>query len=319
MTEQSDECQNEFRASPSKLLPIIQTQSSPSHNFNDMSETTSPLSCPVQDVVESLPMSSSSQTSQRDNMRVQSKKSKRITWTTEEHRRFLEALSKYEKGNWKQISAYIQTKNVTQVASHAQKYFIRQGRSEEQKKRKSIHDMVLDTNIDNENSSSSKTNPAISQFYEIQPLQIQPQQSIPPTQYNQRQPPQVQPLQRQPLQSVHHTQFNQRQTPQVQPLQSVHHTQFNKIRRTHSVMEANSFNKKAHHPTQFAKMQPVHPMASVNSNNIVHQPAQFNPPTTNVFLQVNPVNTIIHHPSQFNQMQPTRETVYTNVKNWSRG
>ncbi|WVY92524.1 hypothetical protein V8G54_031612 [Vigna mungo] len=297
MTEQSHEWKNE--SSPSKLLPIIQTQSSPPHNFNDMSETTSPFSCPVQDVVESLPMLSSSQTSQRDNMRVQSKKSKRITWTTEEHRRFLEALSKYEKGNWKEISAYIQTKNVTQVASHAQKYFIRQGKSEKQKKRKSIHDMILDNtthSIDHiQNSSSSKTNPAISQFYEMQPLQVQPRQSIPPTQFNQRQPP------------------------QVQPLQSVHHTQFNQIRPTHQVMEANSFNNKAHHPTQFAQMQPVHPVVSVNSNNIARQPARFNQPATNVFVQVNPVNNIIHHPSQFNQMQPTRETVYTDVKNWSRG
>ena len=49
----------------------------------------------------------------------------------------------YGRGYWKKISYYIQTKDATQVASHAQKYFMRNNISQEQKKRKSIHDMVL--------------------------------------------------------------------------------------------------------------------------------------------------------------------------------
>jgi len=95
------------------------------------------------------------------------------------YRWFLEALDKYERGNWKTFLEYIQTKDTIQVASHALKYFIhalkyfiRQRRSEEQRKRKSIHDMLLEditrTDIHIQNSSSSETNPVISQFYDEQ-------------------------------------------------------------------------------------------------------------------------------------------------------
>jgi len=55
----------------------------------------------------------------------------------------LEGLYIYGRGYWKKISYYIQTKDATQVASHAQKYFMCNNMSKEQKKRKNIHDMVL--------------------------------------------------------------------------------------------------------------------------------------------------------------------------------
>lgn len=47
-------------------------------------------------------------------------------WSEEEHRAFLEGLNKYGKGKWTKIaSEFVKTRNSTQVASHAQKYYQR--------------------------------------------------------------------------------------------------------------------------------------------------------------------------------------------------
>jgi len=56
----------------------------------------------------------------------------------------LDGLQIYGKGNWKNISKYVKSRTPTQVASHAQKYFIRQNACAEKKKRKSILDITLD-------------------------------------------------------------------------------------------------------------------------------------------------------------------------------
>ncbi|KAF1899259.1 hypothetical protein Lal_00019385 [Lupinus albus] len=64
---------------------------------------------------------------------------KRILWTEEEHRQFVHGLDVYGKGKWKSISINIlPSKTPSQIASHAQKYFLRQSAAE--KKRRSIHD-----------------------------------------------------------------------------------------------------------------------------------------------------------------------------------
>ena len=65
-------------------------------------------------------------------------------WTEEEHKLFLQGLEKFGKGDWRSISRQcVLTRNPAQVASHAQKYFIRQegGGKEKPGKRVSIHDI----------------------------------------------------------------------------------------------------------------------------------------------------------------------------------
>ncbi|KAK1310504.1 Transcription factor DIVARICATA [Acorus calamus] len=64
-------------------------------------------------------------------------------WTEDEHRRFLEGLEKYGKGDWRSISRNaVVSRTPTQVASHAQKYFLRQSADKKDKKRSSIHDIT---------------------------------------------------------------------------------------------------------------------------------------------------------------------------------
>ncbi|KAG0466612.1 hypothetical protein HPP92_017562 [Vanilla planifolia] len=68
---------------------------------------------------------------------------KGIPWTEEEHKRFLMGLKKYGKGDWRNISRnFVTTRTPTQVASHAQKYFIRLSSGCKDKRRASIHDIT---------------------------------------------------------------------------------------------------------------------------------------------------------------------------------
>ncbi|KAK7251553.1 hypothetical protein RIF29_34849 [Crotalaria pallida] len=67
---------------------------------------------------------------------------KRIRWNEDEHRLFVKGVNKYGRGDWISISKYLlPSRTPSQIASHAQKYFIRQGTCAARKKRRSIHDV----------------------------------------------------------------------------------------------------------------------------------------------------------------------------------
>ncbi|XP_042474312.1 transcription factor MYBS3-like [Zingiber officinale] len=68
---------------------------------------------------------------------------KGIPWTEEEHRMFLMGLQKLGKGDWRGIARnFVMSRTPTQVASHAQKFFIRQSNLSRRKRRSSLFDMV---------------------------------------------------------------------------------------------------------------------------------------------------------------------------------
>ncbi|KAH7561260.1 hypothetical protein ACOSP7_016075 [Xanthoceras sorbifolium] len=78
----------------------------------------------------------------------ESERRKGVPWTAEEHRLFLIGLERYGKGDWRSISRNaVVSRTPTQVASHAQKYFLRLNSIKKEKKRSSIHDITtVDTN-----------------------------------------------------------------------------------------------------------------------------------------------------------------------------
>ncbi|PON97714.1 GAMYB transcription factor [Trema orientale] len=74
---------------------------------------------------------------------------KGVPWTEEEHRMFLLGLQKLGKGDWRGIARnYVISRTPTQVASHAQKYFIRQTNVSRRKRRSSLFDIVADESAD---------------------------------------------------------------------------------------------------------------------------------------------------------------------------
>eukprot|EP00898_Chlorokybus_atmophyticus_P006094 jgi/Chlat1/6486/Chrsp45S06062 len=64
---------------------------------------------------------------QREDMKVRKPYTitkQRESWTEQEHHKFLEALRLYDR-DWKKIEAFVGTKTIIQIRSHAQKYFLK--------------------------------------------------------------------------------------------------------------------------------------------------------------------------------------------------
>ena len=55
----------------------------------------------------------------------------KISWTAEEHNKFLDGLHKYDK-NYRLIALHVGTKSRRQVASHAQKHFMKEQKEKEE-------------------------------------------------------------------------------------------------------------------------------------------------------------------------------------------
>ncbi|ESQ34897.1 hypothetical protein EUTSA_v10008346mg [Eutrema salsugineum] len=69
-----------------------------------------------------------------------------IPWTENEHKRFLLGLQKVGKGDWKGISRnFVKSRTPTQVASHAQKYFLRRTNLNRRRRRSSLFDITTET------------------------------------------------------------------------------------------------------------------------------------------------------------------------------
>ncbi|KAL8215958.1 hypothetical protein R6Q57_022795 [Mikania cordata] len=69
-----------------------------------------------------------------------------IPWTEDEHKLFILGLQKVGKGDWRGISRnFVKTRTPTQVASHAQKYFLRRSNLNRRRRRSSLFDITTDS------------------------------------------------------------------------------------------------------------------------------------------------------------------------------
>uniref|UniRef100_A0A0D9V2M8 HTH myb-type domain-containing protein n=1 Tax=Leersia perrieri TaxID=77586 RepID=A0A0D9V2M8_9ORYZ len=108
-----------------------------------VSPSSSSSSSMLLSIEEGLERASNGYLSDGPHGRIVQERKKGVPWSEEEHRLFLVGLEKLGKGDWRGISrSYVTTRTPTQVASHAQKFFLRQTSIGKKKRRSSLFDMV---------------------------------------------------------------------------------------------------------------------------------------------------------------------------------
>lgn len=128
----------------------------------------------------------------RNQSNVTRERKRGTPWTEDEHKLFLIGLQKVGKGDWRGISRnFVKTRTPTQVASHAQKYFLRRSNLNRRRRRSSLFDITTDTvtaipmeeeqvHQDN-NTSRSVLPPPLLPLQEISPLSGFPMAPFPAT------------------------------------------------------------------------------------------------------------------------------------------
>lgn len=83
---------------------------------------------------------------QNNSSKASRERKRGVPWTEEEHKLFLLGLQKVGKGDWRGISRnFVKTRTPTQVASHAQKYFLRRSNLNRRRRRSSLFDITTDS------------------------------------------------------------------------------------------------------------------------------------------------------------------------------
>ncbi|KAI7736569.1 hypothetical protein M8C21_028048, partial [Ambrosia artemisiifolia] len=100
-----------------------------------------------------------------------------VPWTEDEHKLFLQGLQKVGKGDWRGISRnFVKTRTPTQVASHAQKYFLRRTNLNRRRRRSSLFDITTDSV-----AATMQTEEQINENNKVQAV-VQPSMPPPPVQ-----------------------------------------------------------------------------------------------------------------------------------------
>ncbi|KAF0898553.1 hypothetical protein E2562_008140 [Oryza meyeriana var. granulata] len=121
-------------------MDCLQLAAAPSTLVSSSSSSSSSM---LLSIDEGLERASNGYLSDGPHGRIVQERKKGVPWSEEEHRLFLVGLEKLGKGDWRGISrSYVTTRTPTQVASHAQKFFLRQSSIGKKKRRSSLFDMV---------------------------------------------------------------------------------------------------------------------------------------------------------------------------------